>query len=340
MVVLGEASYSIYLLHPWVLHVFLAPGPQKVSDLVACEWAVRMVMSVGFCLCISLGTYAAIEVPGRRWLRGALGWAAGVRAPSAGWRRPVFAVAVYAVPCAGIAAGMYLFRTTTAPAQLLATGNQLAGAGRTDDAVRCYDRALELNPRMSAALFQRAMLRVNGQDRGQAVADFNRILDIDPRGAFAAYAIIYRGYARLSDTDYPAAEADLTAGLARSPGNGLAYFWRGVARQHLGRLPDAEADFAKAVEHDPKLFQACYQLGEVRRSLGDLPGAEAAFAAGTKANPHWAACFYERGILSARAGRTDEARADFDTVIRLDPAFIPARTARAALGPSRDDRTH
>ena len=64
---LGEASYSIYLVHPVVLVTALrltgAAEHGIVYDLV------KLVLLIAVVLLISLILYACYEAPARRWLR-------------------------------------------------------------------------------------------------------------------------------------------------------------------------------------------------------------------------------------------------------------------------------
>ena len=68
----GEASYSLYLLHDLVLHAFRMTVADMVSTDVglanAAMWLLAMLSAVG----LSLVTWRLIEVPARRWLRRAL----------------------------------------------------------------------------------------------------------------------------------------------------------------------------------------------------------------------------------------------------------------------------
>ena len=44
---------------------------------------------------------------------------------------------------------------------------------------------------------------------------------------------------------------------------------------------------------------------------------------------------YDLAVLLARQGRTSDAKAQLESVLRLDPAHADARRALAALAPSR-----
>lgn len=62
LIYLGEASYSLYLLHSWVMSSVLEAVPHQLL-------AVRVVLCVGAAIAASLLTYKFIEQPARRFLR-------------------------------------------------------------------------------------------------------------------------------------------------------------------------------------------------------------------------------------------------------------------------------
>ena len=64
----GEASYSIYLFHLWV--VVRVTGSESVfSTSTALEWLARFAIYVLFTFAVACGTYRLIEMPSRRWIR-------------------------------------------------------------------------------------------------------------------------------------------------------------------------------------------------------------------------------------------------------------------------------
>lgn len=62
LIYLGEASYSLYLLHSWVMSEVLGGVPHQ-------PLAVRIVLCIGAAIAASLLTYRFIEQPARRLLR-------------------------------------------------------------------------------------------------------------------------------------------------------------------------------------------------------------------------------------------------------------------------------
>jgi len=72
LILLGDASYSIYLLHTWTLRLFIREAPP-----LNLEWGIdtllRVVCGIGLTLVTAYATYRLIEVPSRAWLRRKLG---------------------------------------------------------------------------------------------------------------------------------------------------------------------------------------------------------------------------------------------------------------------------
>lgn len=71
LVLIGEASYSIYLLYPFVVFHFLR-GVATLSLISVIEWVARMLVCILYMTALGYGLYRIIEVPSRRWLRATL----------------------------------------------------------------------------------------------------------------------------------------------------------------------------------------------------------------------------------------------------------------------------
>jgi peptidoglycan/LPS O-acetylase OafA/YrhL len=78
LVILGDTSYSIYLIHTWTLRTFLRPAP-PLTWLWAADAAFRIIGAILFTLLVSYATYHLIEVPSRAWLRRKIGRLIGVQ---------------------------------------------------------------------------------------------------------------------------------------------------------------------------------------------------------------------------------------------------------------------
>jgi peptidoglycan/LPS O-acetylase OafA/YrhL len=72
LVLCGEASYSLYLFHVYVIDQFGQKAPVVTDFRVGIGSISRLAFCLMTCIGLSLVTWRIIEVPARRWLRGAL----------------------------------------------------------------------------------------------------------------------------------------------------------------------------------------------------------------------------------------------------------------------------
>src|SRR3954447_10826520 len=144
---------------------------------------------------------------------------------------------------------------------LLARGAARRDAGDLDGAIADLDRAIELEPRLVAALNDRGVARFARGDLAGAVADFDRVLALEPRHA---EAYLNRGVARHVRGDIAAAIADLHRALELRPGWAEAYYNRGVARLADGDPAGAIVDLDEALRIDPRHVSAYIARGNAR----------------------------------------------------------------------------
>jgi peptidoglycan/LPS O-acetylase OafA/YrhL len=69
IVLMGEASYSIYLIHPWTLRIFSQPPAPDANWLWGSAAVLRVGCAIVLTLLMSFATYRLVEVPSRHWLR-------------------------------------------------------------------------------------------------------------------------------------------------------------------------------------------------------------------------------------------------------------------------------
>ncbi len=82
MVLLGEASYSIYLIHFAVFQSLRFVGIDPVVQQASANW-LRFFIILAVVFAVALSLYFLIEIPSRRWLRSL--WSK--RSEGWGWRR-------------------------------------------------------------------------------------------------------------------------------------------------------------------------------------------------------------------------------------------------------------
>ena len=165
-----------------------------------------------------------------------------------------------------------------------AKANALQVAGRTDEARSAYDELIAGFPDNPLVYNNRGMFELAAGDRGTAVEDFSRALELNPDYHFA---LTNRGKASLDAGDTTAAIADFDRSLRLRPDQPGVYGFRGNAKLYAGDLRGALADQTEAVRKAPTNPIAHSDLGFV--------------------------LFF--------AGRYAEALKQFDAALRLAPSF-------------------
>lgn len=147
--------------------------------------------------------------------------------------------------------------------------NQAVAAGiSTDDALHACNRAIEterLNRQLLIAIHvNRGALHLRRRDGTAALADFDRVIEMDSRHAEAhlnrGAALVMLGQAGLAVASITTA---LSLGVAEPH---KAYFNRGAAREALGDLRGAYEDYSTALEIQPDWGPANEELARFVRN--------------------------------------------------------------------------
>ncbi len=128
-----------------------------------------------------------------------------------------------------------------------------------------YRSAIELRPKSVEAHYNLAMHLQERGDLDEALATYDRILELDPNNATAPFN---QGFIHLEfRADYAAADSAFTEALIRLPNYQQAYFNRGLARESLDRLEEALADYNEALRLKPDYTEAALAKGRVLKAL-------------------------------------------------------------------------
>lgn len=234
-------------------------------------------------------------------------------------------------------------------------GLALADAGRLDEALACYGRALTLEPDSIRALTnQGAALEAAGR-LDEAAASYRRAVALDPESARSHYNL---GNA-LKELGRPEeAEAAYGRAVALAPGYAYALTNRGITLRELGRPEEVLACARQALASDPDLVQALDLLAVclldrnddpraaldlVSRSLALAPGLEARrlFCECLRRLPPWQADAAARDTLaealSAPWMRPEQLSAVACRLLEHHEAFGPCLTRAVGAWPDRLD---
>lgn len=98
----------------------------------------------------------------------------------------------------------------------------------------------------------------------------------------------------------------------------------GVVLSERKRYASAERQYRTAVELDPLLAAAYYNLGNDVLGQGDWQASVRLFSKSLKLYPTDVWALNNRGLAHVKLGKIDKARRDFESALRIDPAFEQA----------------
>jgi tetratricopeptide (TPR) repeat protein len=163
--------------------------------------------------------------------------------------------------------------------------------GDFDKAVDDYRTAVRLLPSFAPAHAALGVV-LKAKDPNAALAEFSRALELDAQST----ALNSRASLYLSLGQFEAAIRDFDALITRDSADGLAYLNRGVAKERQGNLQGALEDYGRSIDVAPT-----------------------------------ASAHFDRANLYVQLDRPEQALADFNAALALDPKNIKALLGRADM---------
>jgi tetratricopeptide (TPR) repeat protein len=237
------------------------------------------------------------------------------------------------------------------------------GMGSYEHAVRDFLKAVELNPRLAIAWgdlgVTYSMMRdwnhaiealtkaialdpvdpVNLNNRcyahnmtrayDEAIKDCSKALELDPKYTLA---FVGRGNGYWNKRDYDHAIENYSYAIALDPKRVGTWMARGAAKTNKGVLDAAITDYGEAIKLDPTRAQAWNGRCWARVIKGQAP-AELGFAMADcnkalELQTNDAAIFDSRALVYLKLGKYDDAIADYDKALALDPTMATSLYGR------------
>ncbi|NRQ33309.1 tetratricopeptide repeat protein [Nonomuraea sp. NN258] len=211
------------------------------------------------------------------------------------------------------------------PDHYLDRGNLLHRLGRTAEAVADYESVMRLSPPFPEAYYNRAEVRYATGDYAGARADLDHTLDLDP--AFVG-AYVNRAGLLVAYGDFGAARADVRRGLELEPRNAYLLCVLGQVEAAQGRHQEALSAFDAALELAPDLAAAWANRGELAFQRGAHEAALADLTHAIKLG-ETADLLFNRSVVYRATGRAAEARQDLRRAAELNPDDADIRRALA-----------
>jgi protein O-mannosyl-transferase len=198
--------------------------------------------------------------------------------------------------------------------------------GMREQAIADYSRAIELDPRYVIASFNRGVAYGETGQWEKAAEDYTRILMRDPGYTKAWFN---RGMANENLGRWKDAASDYSKAIALEPGNAKAFYGRGLARMNLAKWDSALADFSASLRIDTGYAQAWSAMGIVYGNLGQWDNAIDGYTKAVMLDPGLRDAWSNRGTAYQNKGLWDKAISDYTKALQIDPAFATALFNRA-----------
>jgi tetratricopeptide (TPR) repeat protein len=198
-------------------------------------------------------------------------------------------------------------------------GFSLNSLGRHEEAIRCYDKTLELDPCIAATWSNKgASLHSLGRHE-EAIHCFDKALKLDPR-----YALAWtnKGGSLSALGRHEEAIRCYDKTLELDPHHAGAWNNKGSSFHGLGRHEEAIHCFDKTLELDPHHVNAWYNKGNSLDSLGRSEEAICCYDKTLELDPHYAGAWNNKGNSLRSLGRYEEAILCFDQALKLDPRLV------------------
>ena len=169
-------------------------------------------------------------------------------------------------------------------------GVTLSRAGKYDESVESFNKALALNPKCQDCFYNIGFAYAQKKEYDKAEENYKKALEVKPdyAEAYNGLANIYnaqRKFDLAAEASAKASQLSAAAPGALAGGNADALFNEGVILWNGGKVADAKAKFQAAIAANPNHAESHYQLGMALVNEGKLKEAGEEFNAYLKIAP-------------------------------------------------------
>ena len=246
-------------------------------------------------------------------------------------------------------------------------GFRASSEGHTQEAVKEYSKAIELDPSFASAYHNRVILYNNLGEHPKSLEDYSKAIELNPTYVFvynsrgnlyrvlgeqqkaledynkaieldSSYAHAYngRGNVYFDLGEQQKALDDYNKAIELDPSYAFAYNGRGNVYRGFGERQRALDDYNKAIELDPSFAYAYNGRGNVYSDLGEQQKALEDYNKAIELDLNYKFAYRNRGLLYSKLGNLEAAVKDYTQAIQLDPkyknAYLNRADAYSALG--------
>jgi tetratricopeptide (TPR) repeat protein len=181
-------------------------------------------------------------------------------------------------------------------------GVALSRAGKYDESIESFNKALALNPNCQDCLYNIGYAHAQKKELDKAEESYKKAILIKPD-----YADAYNGLANIYNAQRKFDEAAAASAKANE-----------LTAAQPGGLPGGNAD-------------SLYNQGVILWNSGKIPDAKKLFEQAIAANPNHAESHYQLAMALVNEGKLAEAGGEFNAYLKLAPDGPNAATAKALI---------
>ena len=206
--------------------------------------------------------------------------------------------------------------------------------GENDRAIRDFDEAIRLRPKIAVLLYNRGFAYYSKGDYDRAIQDYDAAIGIFPK-----YMLAFndRGNAYYRKGDYDRAIRGYDDAIRLNPKIAIAYANRANAYRMKADYDRAIRDFDDAIRLDPKDPGAIRSRGQLYTDKGDYGRAIGDLSEAVRLKSDDAESYNARGFIYKQQDENDAAIRDLDQAIKLQPKLAVAFSNRGDAWRRRGD---
>ena len=195
-------------------------------------------------------------------------------------------------------------------------GKVLTSQGKLDAAVRDFHQALQLDPENIRTLNNLSVALAAQGNVTEAVQDLDRALALKSEDANTCYNL---GNIYAARADYDDAAQNYQHALEINPDFAEARCNLGLTLARQGKLNDAIAQYERAIQLKPQYLDALNDLGGALAAQGDINAAAGYYQQALDLKPDDPNTLNNLGVILARQHKLNDAIKCFNRAIQLNP---------------------
>jgi tetratricopeptide (TPR) repeat protein len=195
-------------------------------------------------------------------------------------------------------------------------GNALYELKRYEDAIKAYDKAIELNPKYTDPWNNKGLVLHKLKRYEDAIKAYDKAIELDPKYADPWYN---KGNVLAKLKRYEDAIEAYDKAIELDPKDAYPWYGKGNALYELKRYEDAIEAYDKAIEIDPKHAYPWFSKGNVLARLKRYEDAIEAYDKAIEIDPKYAYPWNNKGLVLHELKRYEDAIEAYDKAIEIYP---------------------